>query len=215
MFLTSFTADVLVFTAALMTVVIMFKIIYMLTGQSKLKTLVANIALQCIKAIEALNPKNQGTQNCDFGMLKFLLVFNFVIVVLMILLKFKESKIFQGHFFSNMVKIKLFIADTESYVPLELNKLARNLHLFKLTGTLPLENVTLKKNWIWDVLEVNWNDVRVTLNEGEINLPMSLVISIEYKLKVRTLFRKKESLHLYVMLKQRKSWFNLENTYCD
>ena len=100
-----------------------------------------------------------------------------------------------------MVKIKLFIADTESYVPLELNKLARNVHPFKLTGALLLDNVILKKNWILDVLEVNWNDVCVTLNEREINLPMSPVMPIEYKLKVRKLFRKGESLHLYIMLK--------------
>ena len=124
---------------------------------------------------------------------------NLIVVILMALIKFKKSRIFQGHFFSNMVKIKLFIADTESYVPFELTKLAGNVHMFKLTGTLPLDTVTLKKNWIWDVLEVNWNNVRVTLNERKINLPMSLVIPIEYKLKVRKLFRKKESLHLYVM----------------
>ena len=111
-----------------------------------------------------------------------------------------------------MVKIKLFIVDTSSYVPLELNKLARNVHLFKLTGTLLLDNVSLKKNWIWDVLEVNWNDVHITLNEREINLAMSLVIPIEYKMKIRKLFRKKDSLHLYIMSQQRKSWFNLENT---
>ena len=111
-----------------------------------------------------------------------------------------------------MVKIKLFIADTESYVPLELNKLAGNVHVFKLTGALLLENVILKKKWIWDVLEVNWNNVHITLNDREINLPMSVVIPLEYKLKVRKLFRKTESLHLYVMLKQRKSWFNLEST---
>ena len=48
--------------------------------------------------------------------------------------------------------------------------------------------------------------VHITLNDKEINLPMSIVIPIIYKLKVRKLFRrKKESLHLYVMLKQRKS----------
>ena len=126
--------------------------------------------------------------------------------------KFKKSRIFQGHFFSNMVKIKLCITDTRSYVPLELNKLARNVHLFKLTGTLLLDNVTLKKNWTWDVLEVNWNDVCITLNEREIHLPMSLVIPIVYKIKTRKPFRKRDSLHLYIMLKQRKSWFNLENT---
>ena len=213
-FITIFIADVLVFAAALLTVVIMFIVIYMFSGQSKLKTLVANIALQHVKAIEALNPKNHSTHNCEFGLVKFLMVLNLIVVILMTFIKLKKSKIFQSHFFSNMVKIKLFIADTESYVPLELNKLARYIHLFKLTGTLLLDNVTLKK-WIWNVLEVNWNGVWVTLNEREINLSMSLVIPIEYKLKVRKLFRKKESLHLYVMLKQRKSWFNLRNTDHD
>ena len=61
-FLTSFITNVLVFPAALVTVAITFIIIYMLTVQSKFKTLVANIALQHVKAIEALNPQNQGTQ---------------------------------------------------------------------------------------------------------------------------------------------------------
>ena len=191
----------------------MFIIIYILSGQSKLKTIVANIALQYVKAIEAVDPKDQ--QNCEFGLVKLLMILNLIITALMAFTKLRKSRIFQGHFFSNMVKIKLFIADTKSYVPLELNKLARNVHLFKLTGTLLPNNVTLKKNWIWDVLEVNWNDVHVTLNEREINLPMSLVIPIEYKIKIRKLFKKGDSLHLYIMLKQRKSWFNLENTDCD
>ena len=84
-----------------------------------------------------------------------------------------------------MVKIKLFIADTQLYVPLDLNKIAGNVRLFKFTGALLLENVTLKKNWIWDILEVDWSDVRVTLNEKKIHLPFSLVIQLAYKLKTR------------------------------
>ena len=204
-FMDRFVADVLVFTAALVTMVITFTIIYMLTGQSKPKMLVANMALQCVKAIDALNPRNQGVQSCDIGMLKFLMVLKLIIVVLMMLVKINKSNIFQGHFFSNMVKIKLFIADIESYVPLELNKVAGNVHIFKLTDALLLENVTLKKKLIWDVLEVNWNDVHITLNNREINLPMSVVLPLEYKLKVRKLFSNTESLHLYVMLRQRKS----------
>ena len=129
-FLTSFVADALVFAAALMTVVVMFTIVYILTGQSKLKMLVANITLKHVKAIEALNPKNQGTQDHDFGMLKLLMILNLIKVAFMVLIKLKKRRIFQRHLFSNMVKIKLLIADTESYVPLELNKLAGNVHLF-------------------------------------------------------------------------------------
>ena len=51
-FLNSFLVDILLFTAALVTMIIMLMIIYIMCGQSKLKALVANIALQCIKGVE-------------------------------------------------------------------------------------------------------------------------------------------------------------------
>ena len=52
-FLKSFLVDRLLFTVALITMIIMIVVIYMVCGQSKLKALVANIALQCAKAVEA------------------------------------------------------------------------------------------------------------------------------------------------------------------
>ena len=103
-----------------------------------------------------------------------------------------------------MVKIKLFLVDTKSYVSLDLNKLARHTHLFKLTGELLLDNVTLKKSWIWDVLEIKWDDIRIILNDKDVHLPTTLIIPFIHKLKVRKLFGKKDLLHVYIMLKQRK-----------
>ena len=52
-FLNSFLADVFIFTAALITLIIMLIIIYVLYRQSKLKALVMNIAMQRLKAVEA------------------------------------------------------------------------------------------------------------------------------------------------------------------
>ena len=118
---------------------------------------------------------------------------------------------FQGQLFTNMVKIKLFLANTQSYVPLELNSAAGNVHLFQLSGALAIENFNLKKNWIWDVLEINWNNISVTLNDREINLAGTLMIPLFYKLKVRKLVTARNSMHVYIMLKHRKSWYNLEN----
>ena len=45
----------------------------------------------------------------------------------------------------------------------------------------------------------------------EINLPVTLVILIYYMFKLRKLLRnsRRDPHHLYIMLKQRKSWFNL------
>ena len=112
-----------------------------------------------------------------------------------------------------MVKIKLFLADTKLYVSLDLNKLAENTHLFKLTGGLSLENITLKKNWIWDVLEIKSENIHIVLNDKDVHLPTMLIIPLVHKLKVRKLFGKRDLLHVYIMLKQRKSWYNLETEW--
>ena len=157
------------------------------------------MALHHVKTVEAAALKEN--ENYEFGIMKFLIILNLAIAVLMV----------QGCLFTNMVKINLFIADTQSCVPLELNRIAGNVHLFKLTGALLIENFTLKKNWIWDVLEVNWSNVCITLNDKEINLPGTLIIPFAYKLKIRKLFNERSSLHVYIMLKQRKSWYILEN----
>ena len=93
------------------------------------------MALQRIRAVEALDT-NREAQSCNSGLLKILMILNLVIMVLLLLRKIKKSYFFWGQPFSSMVKIKLFLAYTKSYVSLDLNQLAWNTHLFKLTGEL-------------------------------------------------------------------------------
>ena len=90
-FITSFIADTLVFSAALLTVIATLVVIYMISGQSKLKMLVANIALQCIKAIETFNPKYQDA-HCDFGVLKFIMMLILVVVTILAFGKLRKKQ---------------------------------------------------------------------------------------------------------------------------
>ena len=130
-FISSFIADIIGFSTALLTIKITLVIIYIVTGHSKLKTLVTNIALQCIKTVEAaaLNP---NYVICENGLVRILMIINLGIVTLMALAKLRKSRIFKGRLFSNTIKIKLFVADNYCYIPLHLNKLAGSIHLFKL-----------------------------------------------------------------------------------
>ena len=66
----------------------------------------------------------------------------------------------------------------------------------------------LKKNWIWDVLEIDWSDVSITLSDNEIGLPRSVIIPFTERYKARRLLRK-HPLLFYIMLKQGKKWFSL------
>ena len=214
-FISSFIADIIGFSTALLTVLITLVMIYIVLGHSKLKMLVANMALQCIKTVEAaaLNPQHII---CENGLVRILMIINLAILILMALAKLRKSKIFKGRLFSNTIKIKLFEADNQCYIQLHLNKMTGSVHLFKLHGMLIKEKLTLKKNCIWDVLEIDWTDVYIIQNDKEINLPVTVVVPMYYKFKLRQLLRnsRRDSLNLYIMLKQRKSWFHLENTEC-
>ena len=170
------------------------------------------MALQRVRAVEALCTNGQA-QNINSELLTILMILNLVIVVSLLLRKIKRVLLFWGQPLSNMVKIKLFLADTKSYISLDLNQLAGNTHLFKLTGDLSLENITLKKNWIWNVLKIKWENIHIVLNDKEVYLPTMLIIPFIHKLKVRKLFGKRDLMHMYIMLKQRKSWYNLESEW--
>ena len=191
----------LIFIAAILTVFLALVIIYVLTGQSKLRALISTIALQRVRTMEALDT-DKPVQNCYSGLLKILMILNLVIIVLLLLRKIKKSILFRGQPFSNMVKVKLFLANTKSYVSLNLSQSAGNMHLFKLMGELSLHDVILKKNWIWDVLEIKWGNTCITLNNKEIHLPTTLLIPLIHKIKVRKPFNKISLMHIYIMLKQ-------------
>ena len=179
-FISGFIVEIIGFGAALLTIIMALVVIYIVTGHSKLKTLVTNIALQHIKTVEAaaLNPNHIL---CESGLVKILLVINLAILTIMAFAKLRKSRIFKGKLFSNTIKVKLFVADNHCYIPLCLNKLAGSVHLVKLHGILTKENPVLKKNWIWDVLEIDWTDVYLLQDHKEIYLLVTVVIPIYYK----------------------------------
>ena len=48
----------------------------------------------------------------------------------------------------------------------------------------------LKKNWIWDVLEIDWSNINITLNDNDIDLPSSVIIPFKERYRARRLLRK-------------------------
>ena len=102
----------------------------------------------------------------------------------------------------------LFISDVQYYLLIKLCKTAGSIHLFKLTGKLTPDKVQLKKHYIWDFLEVDWKEVKVTFNGKVINLPKSITIKLGNKFKVRCMMDS-QPLLFHLMLKQGFNWFTL------
>ena len=87
-------------------------------------------------------------------------------------------------------------------------KTAGRIHLFKITGKLTPDKVKLSKHYVWDILEIDWSEIRVTFNGKVINLPKSITVKLWDKLKVRHMMGSQPIL-FHLMLKQGFNWFIL------
>ena len=170
-FLKSFLVDVLLFRVALITIIITIVVIYIVCGQSKVKALVANIALQCTKTVEAADSTPRYCIYEPNWYIVGLLLIILLGVTYLVMNKIRKSCLFKECLFSNVTKIMLFISNTKSHVPIKLYRIAGSIHLFRIRGRLTIENVSFKRNWIWDVLEIDWKDISMMLNRNEIKLP--------------------------------------------
>ena len=71
-----------------------------------------------------------------------------------------------------------------------------------------MEKVKLNKHYIWDILEIDRSEVKVTFNGKVINLPKSITVRLWDKFKVRQMMENQPIL-FQLMLKQGFKWFML------
>ena len=108
-------------------------------------------------------------------------------IVILIFLNVRKLKLCRGHLFSNAVKIMLFILYAHYYVSVKLCRTVGSIHLFRITGTLL--PVQLKRNVLWDFIEIDWKEVNMTLKGNKINLPTSVIILLRDKFKIRCIIK--------------------------
>ena len=122
--------------------------------------------------------------------------------------KLRKTSFCKGYLFSNNTKLLFLISNTHLYVPIRLCRVAGSIHLFRIRGRLNPEHVKIKKDWIWDILEIYWSDYSIALNKNEIDLPSLEIIPFKERYRARKLLRK-HPLLFYIMPKQGKTWFSL------
>ena len=126
-----------------------------------------------------------------------------------IFLHYRKSKCCRGYSFSNVIKIVLFISDVQNYIPIKLCKTSGSLYLFKIKGTLKPEDIKLNRNYLWDTLEINWNEIKLSFNGNEIDLPKIITIKMRDKIRIRRMINK-ETQNFHIMIKQGITWYKLE-----
>ena len=155
----NYIIDIFLFSTKLISLIVTMIAAYLGCKHTKLKSLVTSLALQQIKGMDAASEQDRYMD--IYFHVKYngtLLLLILLDIVFIVTTKIRKLKLFGGHLFSNMTKVMLFISDVQSYVPVRLCKVAESIHLFKLIGKLTPYCGTLKRNWNWDVYELDWNE---------------------------------------------------------
>ena len=59
------------------------------------------------------------------------------------------------------------------------------------------EHVKLKRNILWDIIELDWEEDNTTLNGNKIHLPISVIILLRDKFKIRHIVKSEPLLFSY------------------
>ena len=202
--------DIFLFIVTILSMIVTAAIVHIVCKHAKLNALKTGIAFQPIKQTEAIFCNGQEQHKCIAQwytiaaltlMIKGLIIF--------VLATTWKCRIFKGRFYSNTVTVMLFFSHIKQYIPVKLYKTAGNIHLFQIYGQLSLDQITLERNFLWDIVRVDWKEVFVTLNGTIIQFSISVKIPLRDKYRLRCM--RKRSLLLHVMLRQGTSWYALDN----
>ena len=159
--------NICTFTSFIISIITITLVIYLFCKHKNIRTIVASLILHKAKEVEAKSSTEIGNSECST--LAYIgIALTLLSMAIVILLHYRKSKFCRGYRFSNVVKIVLFISDVQHYIPRKLCKTSGSPHLFKIKDALKSEDIRLNKNYLWDMLEINWNKIKLLLNSNEI-----------------------------------------------
>ena len=153
---------------AVILVIVMLIVIKLIFKGEKMQALVANLAM--IRGVKAVSEEIE-TIGKEYWIIIIWLSFILLCVLFLTIEKLYRMPIFRKYHYSNTIKMMIYLSDIKSYVPIKLCKTSGSIHLFKLTGSINKENITLHKKTLRDIMEIDWRPVTITLSGNVINLP--------------------------------------------
>ena len=144
--------NIFIFIMAVILVIVMFIVIKLIFKGEKMQALVANLAM--IRGVKAINDNIKAIDK-EYWIIIIWLSFILLCVLFLTIEKLYRMPMFRKYRYSNTIKIMIFLSDIKSCVPIKLCKTLGSIHLFKLTGSINKENITLHKNTVWDIMEID------------------------------------------------------------
>ena len=147
-------SKIFIFVMAIISLIIVLIVIMLISKGEKMQALVTNLAM--MKGVKALTEGIKMETNYKYWIIIVWLSLILLGIMFLTIERVYKMPIFRKHQYSNTIKIMMFFSNIKSYVPIKLCKTSGSIHLFKLMGSIQREDVTLHRNKIWDILDIDW-----------------------------------------------------------
>ena len=114
----------------------------------------------------------------------------------------------KGHKFASICHVHIIFCNNTRYVPLKIGHYIGSPFLFQYNELPLVENITLHKHCLWDILHVEWDEERIHYKDRSIPLREHLNVPLKDKIRLRWILKKKNYQIMY-MVKQGDTWYNL------
>ena len=139
---------------AIISLIITLIVIILIFIGEKIQALVTNLAM--IKGVKAQIEETKIGTNYEYWIIIAWLSLILMGIMFLTIQRVYKMTVFRKYQYSNTIKIMMFFSNIKSYVPIKLCKTSGSIHLFKLMGSIKREDVTLHRNIIWDILDIDW-----------------------------------------------------------
>ena len=119
----------------------------------------------------------------------------------------KRMYLCKGFKFSKTLEVYCVFCNDYRYVPIKLISAPGHLHFLSLENNLTLDQVTLKREIFWDTLSFQWQDTILKYKGNKLSLPLTVVVPLQDKIRLRHIMTKDFSL--FLLVKHGKEWKNL------
>ena len=134
-----------------------------------------------------------------------------IVICYAIIRYIKPMTWYRGYKYSRNYTFYQFVFCDHYYSPLKICPLRGHLQNYKIEDSGTYLELTLNKNWIYDIVNISWGDIQVLENQIPIKLPRTVSIPLRHKIKNRRMMS--FDWDVQYMVKQGPNWYNLTRTY--
>ena len=135
-------------------------------------------------------------------------VITIVGVVVYVYRSCRHMTFLKGHKFASICYVHIIFCNNTRYVPLKIGHYIGSPFLFQYNELPLVENITLHKHYLWDILHVEWDEERIHYKDRSIPIREHLNVPLKDKIRLRWILKKKNYQIMY-MVKQGDTWYNL------